>query len=152
MESAKKTDLGMLREALDDGRLDAARNIVAELHPAEVALILESLPPEERPVVWGLCHEEDEGGILAELNDEVRTRLAEDVGAEAVVAATEGLEIDDLADIVADLPDEMSDRVKESLSSEDREQLESVLSFPEDSAGGLIRTRARCEPTSRWKS
>ncbi|MBT8442113.1 MAG: magnesium transporter, partial [Gammaproteobacteria bacterium] len=79
-----------------------------------------------------------EGGILAELNDEVRSRLAEDVGAEAVVAATEGLEIDDLADIVADLPDEISDRVKESLSSADRQQLESVLSFPEDSAGGLM--------------
>ncbi|MFW2404321.1 MAG: magnesium transporter [Gammaproteobacteria bacterium] len=138
MESAKKTDLGLLLEALEDGRLDSAREIVAALHPAEVALILESLPPSERPVVWKLCDEEDEGDILAELNDEVRTRLAEDVGTEAVVAATEGLEIDDLADIVADLPNEMSDRVKESLSSEDLEQLESVLSFPEDSAGGLM--------------
>lgn len=143
MESAKKTDLGMLLEALDDGRLDAARDIVVALHPAEVALIIESLPPTERPVVWKLCDEADEGDILAELNDEVRSRLAEDVGTEAVVAATEGLEIDDLADIVADLPDEMSDRIKESLSSEDREQLESVLSFPEDSAGGLMDPDAR---------
>ncbi|MGI9343099.1 MAG: magnesium transporter [Gammaproteobacteria bacterium] len=138
METQKKPDLGKLRDALDDGRNDAARGLLADLHPAETALILESLPPEERPAVWELCDQEQEGEILAELNDEVRSRLAEDMGTEAVVAATEGLEIDDLADIVADLPDEMSDRVKESLSSEDREQLESVLSYPEDSAGGLM--------------
>jgi len=138
VEAARKTELGKLREALDEGRLDAARRIVAALHPAEAALILESLPPPERPVVWDLCDDEHEGEILAELNDEVRTRLAEDVGAAAVVAATEGLEIDDLADIVADLPAEMSNQVKESLSTEDREQLESVLSYPEHSAGGLM--------------
>lgn len=138
MEPANKTDLGQLRAALDEGRLDAAREIVSSLHPAEAALLLESLPPHERPVVWELVDEELEGEILAELNDEVRTRLAEDVGAAAVVAATEGLEIDDLADIVADLPQEISEQVKESLSSEDREQLESVLSYPEDSAGGLM--------------
>ena len=134
----QKSELGRLREALDEARLDEAREILAELNPAETALILESLPPADRPVVWDLCDDEHEGDILAELNDEVRSRLAEDVGAEAVVAATEGLEIDDLADIVADLSDDMSDKVKQALSTEDREQLEAVLSYPEDSAGGLM--------------
>ena len=138
MEAAQKTDLGKLREALDEDRLDAARTIVSALHPAEAALILESLPPAERPTVWELVDDENAGDILAELNDEVRMRLAEDMGAEAVVAATEGLEIDDLADIVADLPADVSNRIKESLSTEDREQLESVLAYPEDSAGGLM--------------
>jgi magnesium transporter len=138
LEAAQKTDLGKLREALDEDRVDAARAIVSALHPAEVALILESLPPAERPIVWELVDDENAGDIFAELNDEVRTRLAEDMGAEAVVAATEGLEIDDLADIVADLPEAVSDLVKESLSSEDLEQLESVLAYPEDSAGGLM--------------
>jgi len=138
LEAAQKTHLGKLREALDEERLDAARTIVSALHPAEAALILESLPPAERPTVWELIPDKNAGDILAELNDEVRTRLAEDMGAEAVVAATEGLEIDDLADIVADLPDDVSDRIKESLSTEDLEQLESVLAYPEDSAGGLM--------------
>lgn len=138
MEAAQKNDLGELREALNEGRLDDARALIAALNPAETALVLESLPPTERPAVWELCDDRDEGDILAELNDEVRTRLAEDLGADALVAATEGLEIDDLADIVADLPDEMSDKVKESLSTAEREQLESVLSYPEHSAGGLM--------------
>ncbi|MFQ5609477.1 MAG: magnesium transporter MgtE N-terminal domain-containing protein, partial [Woeseiaceae bacterium] len=137
MESSKP-NLGKLREALDEGRLSAARDFVATLHPAEKALVLESLPPADRPIIWKLVGDEHEGDVLAELNDEVRARLAEDVGADAVVAATEGLEIDDLADIVADLPDDMSARVKDSLSYEDREQLESILSYPEHSAGGLM--------------
>ncbi len=138
MEVAQKHDLGELREALSDGRIADARAIIAALNPAETALVLESLPPAERPTVWDLCDECDEGDILAQLNDEVRTLLAQDMGADALVAATEGLDIDDLADIVADLPDEISDKVMESLSTADREQLESVLSYPEHSAGGLM--------------
>ena len=138
MESQKPTPLGDLRDALDENQLSAARTICDSLHPSEIALILESLPPPERSTIWTLLDGEIEGDVLAELNDEVRTRLMEDMDAEEVVAATEGLEIDDLADIVADMPDAVSLRVKESLSTADREQLESVLAYPENSAGGLM--------------
>lgn len=138
MESPKTSPLRDLREALDEGKLDTARTLCDSLHPSEIALILESLPPPERSVIWTLLEDDVEGEVLAELNDEVRTRLMEDMDAEEVVAATEGLEIDDLADIVADMSEDVSDKVKQSLSNEDREQLESVLSYPEDSAGGLM--------------
>lgn len=138
MESPKTSPLADLREALDGAQLEAARTLCDALHPSEIALILESLPPPERSAVWALLDDEVEGEVLAELNDEVRTRLMEDMDAEDLVAATEGLEIDDLADIVADMSDDVSDKVKQSLSTEDREQLESVLSYPEDSAGGLM--------------
>jgi len=138
VESPKTSPLGDLREALDEGKLGMARTLCDSLHPSEIALILESLPPPERSVVWTLLEDDVEGEVLAELNDEVRTRLMEDMDAEEVVAATEGLEIDDLADIVADMSEDVSDKVKQSLSNEDREQLESVLSYPEDSAGGLM--------------
>jgi magnesium transporter len=138
VESPKTSPLRDLREALDEGKLDTARTLCDSLHPSEIALILESLPQPERSVVWTLLEDDVEGEVLAELNDEVRTRLMEDMDAEDVVAATEGLEIDDLADIVADMSEDVSDKVKQSLSNEDREQLESVLSYPEDSAGGLM--------------
>lgn len=138
MESPKTSPLADLREALDGDQLEAAHTLCDALHPSEIALILESLPPPERSAVWALLDDEVEGEVLAELNDEVRTRLMEDMDAEDLVAATEGLEIDDLADIVADMSDDVSDKVKQSLSTEDREQLESVLSYPEDSAGGLM--------------
>jgi len=138
MESEKKSNLADLREALANDNLTAAHHVIDALHPAETALLLESLPVPEREIVWGLVDDETGGEILAELNDEVRQGLLEDMDPEAVVAATEGMELDDLADVVADLPEDMSETVIELLSAEDREQLKSVLAYPEDSAGGIM--------------
>jgi magnesium transporter len=138
MKSAKKSHLGKLREALESGTLRQVKSLVHSLHPAEIARLLESLPPTERSVVWEIISDEDEGDILVELNDEVRTKLLEEMEVEEVVAAIEGIELDDLADLVADLPEAITGRVIESLSQQDRERLEAVLSFPEDSAGGIM--------------
>lgn len=138
MESEKKSHLADLREALAHDDLRGARRIVDALHPSETALLLESLPVPEREAVWRLVDDESEGEILVELNDEVRQGLLEDMDAEAVVAAAEGMELDDLADVVADLPANMTEKVIESLPAEERKQLESVLAYPEDSAGGLM--------------
>jgi len=136
MESEKKSHLADLRAALADDNLPEAHRIVDTLHPAETALLLESLPVPERDAVWPLI--DDEAEILAELNDEVRQGLLEDMDVEAVVAATEGMELDDLADVIADLPEGMTDTIIELLPAEDREQLRSVLAYPEDSAGGIM--------------
>lgn len=138
MESEKKSHLADLREALASDDLHEARQVVDALHPAEIALLLESLPVPEREAVWSLIDDEAEGEILVELNDEVRQGLLEDMDAAAVVAAAEGMELDDLADVVADLPEGMTDQVIESLPAENREQLKSVLAYPEDSAGGIM--------------
>jgi len=138
MESAKKSYLADLREALSNDDLHEARRIIKALHPAETALLLESLPVPEREAVWSLIDDETGGEILVELNDEVRQGLLEDMDAAAVVAAAESMELDDLADVVADLPETMTDQVIESLPAQDREQLKSVLAYPEDSAGGIM--------------
>lgn len=138
MESEKKSHLDALLEALDNDSLEDVHNTVENLHPGEIALLLESLPLRERTIVWDLVADEKEGDILVDLNDEVRSTLLEEMDTEEVVAATDGMEIDDLADLVADLPDVVTDRVIESLSEEDRTQLASVMSFPEDCAGGLM--------------
>lgn len=138
MEPERKPDLGTLRQSLESGRLQPVETLVNSLHPAECALLLESLPVPERAVVWELIKEESEGDILVELNDEVRARLIEGMDTEEVLAATEGMDLDDLADLVADLPEAITGQVIESLSQQDRERLEAVLSFPEDTAGGLM--------------
>ena len=138
MESEKKSHLANLREALANDAPGEARQIVDALHPAETALLLESLPVPEREAVWDLVDDKIEGEILVELNDEVRQGLLKEMDTEAVLAAAEGMELDDLADVVADLPDRMTDTVIEALPAEDREQLRSVLAYPEDSAGGIM--------------
>jgi len=133
-----KTDLGLLREALESGALRQVRNLVRSLHPAEIADLLESLPPAERAIVWDLVEDSDDGDVLLELNDEVRAGIIDGMEAAELVAATEGMDLDDLADFVADLPEAVTQQVIRSLSDQDKERLQSVLAYPEDSAGGLM--------------
>lgn len=138
--SRKDARLGALREALDSGTLRPAQRMVAALHPAEIALLLESVPPRQREVVWSMVDPEIEGDVLVELNENVRQELIEEMETEELVAAAEGMELDDLADLVGDLPETVTLQVLRSMDQRDRERLRTVLSWPEDSAGGLMNT------------
>jgi magnesium transporter len=130
--------LRLLSDALDSGRLGPVRRLVNTLSPAEIGNLLESLPPGERTVVWGLVDPEDDGEVLLHVGDDVREGLIADMDPDEILAAVEDLDIDDLADLVEDLPDTVIDEVLKSMDRENRERLEQVLSYPEDSAGRLM--------------
>jgi magnesium transporter len=134
------THLEALRRALDEGTMRQVHRLVNSMHPAEVASLLESLPPTQREVVWDLVDPELEGDVLVELNEEVRARLIREMEPEELVAAAEGLEVDDLADLLRDLPEYVNQQVLRSMGSQDRERLNAVLGFEEDTAGGLMNT------------
>lgn len=138
----KEDRLAALRAALASGTLRSAHRMVNALHPAEIALLLESLPRTQREIVWEFVDPELEGEVLLELSEQVRSGLIEGMDAEELVAAAEGLEVDDLADLVADLPEAVTRQVLRSLDQQDRERLNAVLGYPEDSAGGLMNTDA----------
>jgi magnesium transporter len=140
--TGKAERLSALRAALAGGTLRSAHRMVNALHPAEIALLLESLPPAQREIVWEFVDPELEGEVLVELSEQVRSALIQGMHAEELVAATEGMEVDDLADLVADLPEAVTRQVLRSLDQQDRERLNAVLGFPEDSAGGLMNTDA----------
>lgn len=139
-ELKKEGRLSALRDALDSGTLRQAHRMVNALHPAEIALLLESLPPQQREVVWEFVDPELEGSVLVELSDGVRQALIEGMEAEELVAAAEGMEVDDLADLVGDLPETVTLQLLRSMDQQDRERLRTVLAWPEDSAGGLMNT------------
>ena len=130
--------LRLLSDALDSGRLGPVRRLVNTLSPAEIGNLLESLPPGKRTVVWGLVDPEDDGEVLVHVGDEVREGLIADMDQDELVAAASDLDIDDLADLVEDLPDTVIDEVLKSMDRENRERLEQVLSYDEDSAGRLM--------------
>lgn len=130
--------LRLLSDALDSGRLGPVRRLVNTLAPAEIGNLLESLPPAKRQVVWGLVDPDDDGEVLVHVGDEVRESLLADMDPDEIVAAVEDLDIDDLADLVEDLPDTVIDEVLKSMDRENRERLEQVLSYHEDTAGRLM--------------
>jgi magnesium transporter len=109
-----------------------------QLHPADIASMLEQLPLAERLTVWNLVKAEHDGEILLEVSDAVRETLIEDMDTEELLAATEQLDTDEIADLAPDLPQEVIADVFRSLSLEEREQLRAALSYPEDTVGALM--------------
>ncbi|HEV7715513.1 MAG TPA: magnesium transporter [Steroidobacteraceae bacterium] len=142
LKPEKERRLTALRAALGQGTLRSAHRMVNALHPAEIALLIESLPPAQRELVWDMVDPELEGEVLVELNDSVRAQLMEGMEAEELLAVAEGMELDDLADLVSDLPETVTLQLLKSLDSQDRERLRTVLSFEDDTAGGLMNTDA----------
>ena len=140
VDTTEKTEKNIeaLSAALESGTLHTARGMLNALHPAEIANLLESLPPRERTLIWELVAKESEGEVLINVGDELRNHLIKDMSHEQLVTVAEGLDLDDSADFVQSLPDTVIDKVLHSLDSQHRQRLESVLSFPENSAGGLM--------------
>jgi magnesium transporter len=140
MEARQNTQavLQLLREQLDSGALRAARQMIQSLHPSEVAHLLESMPLQERAVLWEMVDAEDEGDVLVEVVDEVRDGLIKGMQTDELIAATEGMELDDLADLLVDLPETVTQQVLQSLDGQDQERLRQVLAYDEDCAGGLM--------------
>jgi magnesium transporter len=108
------------------------------LHPADVAYVLEALPLQERLAVWDLVKAERDGEILLEVSDAVRETLIAHMETKELVAATEQLDTDEIADLAPDLPREVMQDVFRSLSVEERDQLRSAMSYPEDTVGALM--------------
>ena len=133
-----KANLELLRQQLDSGRMRSARVMVNSLHPSELARLLESLPLKKRAVLWEIVDPEIEGDVLVEVAEEVRDGLIEGMPIEELIAAAEGMEVDDLADLLVDLPETVTQEVLQSLDKQDQERLQQVLAYDEDSAGGLM--------------
>lgn len=108
------------------------------LHPADVAYILEALPLDERLKVWELVKAERDGEILLEVSDSVRQSLIADMDSDELLAAAEQLDTDELADLAPDLPKDVLQDLMDSLDSQNRERLQSALSYPDDAVGALM--------------
>lgn len=134
--------LDAIRKALEAGRLKRVAKTLRRMHPAKVAGLLEALPPSERLAVWSMVDTERAGKVLTYLHDEIRIRLARELDLDDLVASAQHLELDDLVDLIQSLPGELGSRLMQATSGTRREQLESMLSYPEDSAGGLMNADA----------
>ena len=114
--------------------------ILTSLRPAEVANLLESNPPKVRGVLWELLDEEIRNQTLQHLAEEIRSEFLEEMDTEQLVAVADELDTDDFADLLQQLPQTITSQVLAALDARDRARVEAVLSYDEDSAGGLMNT------------
>jgi len=129
---------GTVESPLQQQSLDGLQKILDQLHPADVAYVLEALPLDERLVVWDLVKADRDGEILLEVSDAVRETLIAHMETGELVAAAEQLDTDEIADLAPDLPREVMQDVFRSLSAQEREQLRSAMSYPENTVGALM--------------
>lgn len=129
--------LSVVIKDLEKDRANSVKNTLSSLSPYEIARLLESIEPRTREILWQLVDQDDEGEVLKELVDDVRQNIIDEMDTEELIAATQDMELDDLADILNDLPNQITDQVIKALDQEDQVRLESVISYEEDTAGGL---------------
>lgn len=136
-----KAKLHSINTALENGGLlDVKRTINSGLAPAEVAHLIESSPPKIRKMLWELVDTENEGEVLQHLSDEISASFLNEMSASQLVDLTSELDTDDVVDLLQQLPEQLSNDVLQEMDSEDRDRLEAVMFYPEDSAGGLMNT------------
>ncbi len=140
--SKKPDQLQLVLAALHAGDRARLREILATLHPADIARVLEGLEPDNRPPVWAEVATTQVGEVLLELPEAVRADLVKLLDDATLVAAARAMDVDDIADLIVDLPDEVIAEILFALDKQDRQRLDSVLSYPEDTAGGLMNVDA----------
>ena len=128
----------IIKNLVNKQNINKLERLLSNLHPADIADILESLPIEGRLIVWDLVKVESDGDILVEVSDAVRQTLIADMDSTELLAAAEYLDTDEIADIAQDLPEDVLQDLLESLDVQNRERLESALLYPESTVGALM--------------
>ncbi|MGB0444666.1 MAG: magnesium transporter [Porticoccaceae bacterium] len=132
--------LSRLDSAIDSVTLNQVRHTLNNLSPPDIAHQLETAPPKFRRILWELVDPEISGEVLQELSDEIQLEFLDEMDSTEVASLTEGLDVDDIVDILQQLPDRVIPEVLQAMSIQDRQRVESVLTYNEDTAGGLMDT------------
>lgn len=134
------SQLDSIHEQMDSKNARLLRYMLNNLTPADIADQIESAPPKARRVLWDLVDKEFEGEVIGELNEELRGEILEEMESHEVASLTEGLDPDDVADILQQLPERVIPEILQAMSAQDRHRVETVLTYDEDTAGGLMNT------------
>ena len=146
-----------LADASLNEKLSELTGILHELHPADMAALLESLPPKERVVVWRLAEPEDDGEVLLEVSEAVRETLIEAMNREELLSAVEDMDADELAELADDLPHQVVYEALQTRDEEEREQVKAAMSYEDGQVGALmdfelvsVRADVTCEVVLRY--
>ena len=139
-ESTKQSSVAELIELVQAGTHQDIASLVDELKPQDLADVLESSPPAQRAVLWGLFSDERQSEIIQHLDEEFVPALLDDKSAEEIATVLESVDEDNVIDILQQLPDAVTQQVLDTMDLQNRERVENLLSYPEDTAGGMMDT------------
>ena len=132
-----------LKTILDDSldlSINQIRRLLSNMSPSEIAHALESSPPKQRNILFSLLKTEEEGDVLFELGEEIQQDLISNITNEELSEAVKELELDEIVDILQKLPEDRMKTILSNMSRVDRSRIEMGLTFPENTAGGLLNT------------
>jgi magnesium transporter len=130
-----------LGAALEKADLDQVSILInSDIAVGDIAHLLETTPHKHRLTLWDFVAETLQGEVLTHLNEEIQQSFLARMSAEEIVETTHDIDNDDLADLLQQMPDARSSRVLQLLSPEERSEVEGLLAYPEDTAGGLMTT------------
>jgi len=141
-EKSDKEIIDELHQLLESGEIQPISEKLEDMHSTDIALALETLPRELREQLWDQVEPSVAGNVLLHVPDEVRKNLIQDTDNDELIQATQHLPADDLVDIFPDLPEAVTEEILQSIDQQYRHRLEAVMSFPEDTAGGLMNIDA----------
>lgn len=124
----------------NDGEMRAIKRMLNGLRPIEISRLLESSPPPSRKILWSMIEDEHRGEILQEIPDDLTGQLLKTMDTQEVADITEDLDADNMADILQQLPNQVIQEVLAAMTEQNRARVETVLSYEEDTAGGLMNT------------
>jgi magnesium transporter len=131
--------LAAVKDALDRGDSVEIRRIVADLHEADIADLIEGVPPDRRPGLIEIIRPELAGEVLTELGSEVLAEVVEHIGVEETAEAVAELNTDDAVEVIEDLDEATRREVMDELDIESRAPVAEALAYPEESAGRLMQ-------------
>jgi len=139
---SNQANLERINLALSQGAIARARQLINEdLAAPDIAHLLSSVPPKQRTILWNLVEAEElAADVLAYLGEEERSEIVSRLEPEELANLIESFEFDDKVDLLQELPESVIEEVLLSMDSQDRQRVEDVLSYDEDSAGGLMNT------------
>ena len=141
MESfSEKNNLDQLLDNSSDLSNDEVRSLLNKLSSSEIAHALESSPPKQRKLFFSLLETNEEGDVLADLGEEIQQDLVSSISNEELAEAVKELEPDETVDILQNLPEERMNTILSKMSLRDRKRIEIGLTYPENTAGGLLNT------------
>ncbi len=132
-----------LKIILDDASnlsLNQIRRLLSKMTAPEIAHALESSPPKQRNLLFSLLKTEEEGDVLFGLGEEIQQDLVSNISNEELIEAVKELELDEIVDILQNLPEERMNKILSNMSLVDRKRIEIGLTFPDNTAGGLLNT------------